>query len=105
MNRNDLEVALMFLEPSDVPETVVLQCYRAKDIPFVKRLLRHTLGDPSMMLEGHSWRYGKKTFIIKPYTSDLHGFRGKVFYISYEDEHDWEQVVKTINEGYDNGAR
>ena len=104
MNRNDLEVALMFLEPSDVPEEVVLQCYRAKDIPFVKRLLRQTLGDPSTMLEGHSWRYGKKTFHIKPYQSDVTSFK-KVFYISYEDEHDWEQVVKTINEGYDNGAR
>ena len=101
MNRNDLEVALMFLEPRDVPEEVVLQCYRAKDIPFVKRLLRQTLGDPSTMLEGHRWRYGKKTFTVQPYYLNLHGFQGKVFYISYKDEHDWHELVRKWDEnGY-----
>lgn len=93
MNANDLRVALSFLDVYK-KETVVLQCYKVKDIPYVKRLLKHELGDPSAMLETNVWRYGNKTFRIEPVSNEskLKGFEGEVYYISYEDESDWREV-------------
>lgn len=88
MNEADLKTALSFLDYTS-KETIVLQCYTAKSIPFVKRLMKKVMGEPSSMIEYNVWRYGPKTFVIVPFYKDIHGFTGKVFYLSYEDEHDW----------------
>lgn len=95
MNQNDIRVMLSFLdiETAYVEETIVLQCYHARDIPYLKRALSHALGQPDAMHDNR-WRYGKKTFSMMPYYRDMEGFHGKVFYVSYEDESDWKDIMR-----------
>ena len=93
MNSNDLHVALSFLEPDEV-ETVLLQCFKWELVPYVKRLLKHTLGEPSAMLQMNEWRYGNKTFLIQGVEQNTFGFRGKVFYISCKHGEDWLEIAQ-----------
>lgn len=103
MNMKDLKVALSFLEPDDSPETMVLQCYKAQDIPYLRRALHELLGYPDSSKD-NEYRYGNKRLLLLPLSAGEDKLRGveriggngvrKVFYISYKDGSDWERLKR-----------
>jgi hypothetical protein len=92
MNLNDINTAVMFMHACDY-EYVILKCHQLKDIPYIKRHLAQTLGEPSKVID-HTfyYRYGNdfKRFIMMPDSTETRGYKSEqVFYVAWKDDYDW----------------
>jgi hypothetical protein len=97
MNVNDINNALLFANSKPNAKYVVLQCNNARDIPYVKRALIQTLGEPRKMID-NSFYYGDLRVMIIPLSKDVQGLDSElVFYVSYKDNGDWNELC--MNQG------
>jgi hypothetical protein len=91
MNMDDIYDALRFLY-DDGPKTIGLMCKTAQDIPYVKRALIQTLGQPSKMIDNALY-YDSKRLMIIPSTADESRIRGlDTYYVAWKDNSDWNEL-------------